>query len=328
MKKAVFIDRDGTINEEKGYLNNLGDFLLFEKTHKALKALKKAGYKLILITNQSGLSTGMVELKNLNKIHRKMIKELKASGAELDDIYVCPHSPEDNCECRKPKTKLVFEAKEKYGLNLKDCWVIGDKTSDIEMGKRAGCRTVLLKTGYGGKDGKYAVTPDFVAEDIFQASKIIKKNKRKIINDITLDFDDHWKKKVTFKKSNQQKKSREVWKRVMKAINSLHYLCEQKGYPLVMKMNESNRGYHIACYGLPISFRKSLEIRKRLGDDRMRIKYDGNTKRIANVLFSFKKVKWLNRKKEDRKIPTMKELTDSLIKNLEKEMPEIKEDRK
>jgi len=176
MAKAVFIDRDGTINEEVNYLNDHAKMLLMEKSVEGLQLLQKNGYKIIIVTNQSGIAKGKITEVQLEQIHGKIRKALTLKhGIVFEEIFVCPHSSEDNCDCRKPKTKSIEESKKKYGLKLEECYVVGDKTSDVEMGKRAGCKTVLLKTGYGGKDGKYSAVPDFVAENLFEAAKIITK---------------------------------------------------------------------------------------------------------------------------------------------------------
>ena len=155
-------------------IDNKSKMLLIEKSVEGLQLLQKNGYKIIIVTNQSGIAKGKITERQLEQIHDKIRKALTLKhGIVFDEIFVCPHSSEDNCDCRKPKIRSIEESKKKYGLALNECYVVGDKTSDVEMGKRAGCRTVLLKTGYGGNDGKYSAVPDFVAENLFEAAKII-----------------------------------------------------------------------------------------------------------------------------------------------------------
>ena len=121
---------------------------------------------------------------DLNEIHKKLETELGLKGAKIDGIYYCPHHPEKGftgeipklkikCNCRKPKIGLLLKAKEEFNINLKQSYFIGDQTGDILTGKRAGCKTILVKTGYGGKDNSFSVKPDFIADNLLKATKII-----------------------------------------------------------------------------------------------------------------------------------------------------------
>ncbi len=176
MNKAVFLDRDGTINKEVGYLTSITEFEFLPKVIKALKLLSKTDYKIIILTNQSGIARGYFDEKTLKEIHKKMCDDLKTEGIRVDKIYYCPHHPDENCKCRKPKTGMIKKAEEDFNLNLKNSYLIGDSTRDIKTGINAGCKTILVKTGYAGKDGKYKVKPDYEVSNLFEAIKIIAKN--------------------------------------------------------------------------------------------------------------------------------------------------------
>lgn len=176
MIRAVFIDRDGTLIVEKNYLHKIEDVEFIPGTGRALARLKKKGFLLILITNQSGVARGYFTMDDVQRVHRHIVGALQRDGATLDGIYICPHQPEDNCECRKPKTKLIQDAAAKYQIDLKQSFMVGDRELDIEMGQRVGCRGVLVRTGYGEKviAGNLA-RPDFIASDLPAAAEWILK---------------------------------------------------------------------------------------------------------------------------------------------------------
>lgn len=178
MGKAVFIDRDGTLNEEVHYLSDPDKFSFIKGSIEALQLLQTHSYRIILITNQAGIAKGKITMEQLERIHRRMQKQLTRNGIALpdEDIKFCPHSEEERCECRKPNVKNFKDAERKYQLHREKCWVIGDKTSDIAAGRRGGYRTILVQTGYAGKDAKYPDTPDFSAENLLEAAKIIMEN--------------------------------------------------------------------------------------------------------------------------------------------------------
>jgi len=177
MKKsvAVFLDRDGVINKEVGYLSSVADFEFIPNVVEALKILSETEYKIIIVTNQSGVARGFFSKEQLFEIHEYMINQLKKDKIRIDKIYVCMHHPNDKCNCRKPEIGLLKEAEKEFNIDLKKSFFIGDKTIDIETGKRAGCKTVLVKTGYGGKDKEYNVFPDYLAFDLLDAVGFIKK---------------------------------------------------------------------------------------------------------------------------------------------------------
>ncbi len=132
--RAVFIDRDGTMAKDVPYCRRPEDFELFPNTAKAIRMLNQHGFKVIVITNQSGIGRGYFTEDTLGKIHQKMKDELAKQGAYVDDIYYCPHHPDDGCDCRKPGTKLPLQAARKHQLDLKNSFMVGDMEMDIGMG--------------------------------------------------------------------------------------------------------------------------------------------------------------------------------------------------
>ena len=182
-KPVVFLDRDGTINEEVGYLRQPEDLKLLPRAAEGLRLLKEAGLALVVLTNQSGIARGYFDEETLARVHERLNELLAAQGVELDGLYYCPHHPDEGCSCRKPKTGLAERAAEELGLDLKRAFVVGDRDVDVALGKNLGATSVLVLTGYGRRDlsrllsreGKApaCVTPDMVAEDLFQAAKKI-----------------------------------------------------------------------------------------------------------------------------------------------------------
>jgi D,D-heptose 1,7-bisphosphate phosphatase len=180
---AVFLDRDGTINKEVDLLYKKEQFELLPGVGKAIKKLNSKELKVIVITNQPVIARGLCTEKDVNEIHKLMITQLKKFSAFLDGIFFCPHHPDanlesyrKNCDCRKPNIGLLKKAAKKFNLDLKKCFMVGDSTRDIKTGKAAGCKTVLVKTGYGGLDKKYDVVPDYVAKNLYEATNIILKH--------------------------------------------------------------------------------------------------------------------------------------------------------
>jgi len=156
MKKAVFLDRDGTLIEEVGYLRMMEDLRFTPRAADALRMFHAHDYLNIVITNQSAVARGLLSPKSLNKIHNRLKGMAKDEDARIDDIFVCPHFPEGRvapynieCDCRKPKTGLLHQAAAKHHIDLQQSIVVGDKRSDLELGQNAGIRTVLVLTGYG-----------------------------------------------------------------------------------------------------------------------------------------------------------------------------------
>lgn len=184
--KAVFLDRDGTINREVDVLRRLSQLKIFPKVAEAIQKLNKAGFLVVVITNQAVVARGWLTEKEIDKIHAVLIKRLAKNGAKIDAVYYCPHHPNANlkkyrllCSCRKPKPGMILKAIKKYHIDRKKSFMIGDTTRDILAGKRAGLKTIIVRTGYGGKDGYHKnVKPDFVAKDLFGAVKIVQKNEK------------------------------------------------------------------------------------------------------------------------------------------------------
>ncbi len=177
MNGAVFLDRDGTINIDGGYLYRIKDFQFIPGAIEALKELSKADYKMIIITSQSGIGRGYYTDRDFQKLNGHMLKEMGKEGIRIDGVYYCPHAPEKNCICRKPETGMIKKASSEFEIDLKKSFVVGDKTTDIKMGENAGCRTVLVKTGLAGRDGRFEIKPDYTADDLHGAVKWILKQK-------------------------------------------------------------------------------------------------------------------------------------------------------
>lgn len=183
-QKAVFLDRDGTINVLEGFLRRAEDLELYPETAAAIRELNSSDYLTIVATNQPVVARGECTYEELEQIHMKMETLLGKEGAYIDDLFFCPHHPDKgfegevpelkiDCACRKPKIGMILGAAEKYNIDLSQSWYIGDSTMDIQTGLNAGMKTVLVKTGIAGQDGKYDAKPDLVAEDLLEAVRII-----------------------------------------------------------------------------------------------------------------------------------------------------------
>jgi D-glycero-D-manno-heptose 1,7-bisphosphate phosphatase len=180
-RPAVFLDRDGTINEQMGYINHLSRFLLLPKVAPALARLNAHGIPVVMVSNQSGLARGYFPPDLLDAVHARMNSLLAAEGALLDGLYVCPHHPQakleqyrQHCLCRKPQTGLLEQAAADLNLDLSASFMVGDRWSDIECGKRVGAHSILVLTGYGRGEVEYIgpqkkIQPDSLAEDLDQA---------------------------------------------------------------------------------------------------------------------------------------------------------------
>ncbi|MFH0798110.1 MAG: D-glycero-beta-D-manno-heptose 1,7-bisphosphate 7-phosphatase [Candidatus Woesearchaeota archaeon] len=173
MNKAVFLDRDGVINKEIQFVAKPEDFHMLPNAIDALRLLMRTEYKLIIITNQSGMGYGYYSESDYAKVTKKMLGIFEENGVAVDAIYYCPHRYEENCDCRKPNTGMLEKAKREFDIDYMKSWVVGDKTSDIKTGLNIGARTILVRTGAGGKDGRYDLKPDYAAEDFLEAAKII-----------------------------------------------------------------------------------------------------------------------------------------------------------
>ena len=146
MSKAIFLDRDGVINQERNdYVKNLSEFKIFSGVAEAISLLKKKNFLIVIITNQSAINRKLLNKKTLEKIHSSLRDYLKRNNTSIDAIYYCPHTPEENCSCRKPKPGLILKAAEDLKIDLKKSWMIGDSKKDIEAAHTAGCNHILLK---------------------------------------------------------------------------------------------------------------------------------------------------------------------------------------
>lgn len=181
MNRAVFLDRDGTVTEEVGYLTNIDLLRLIPGVGDAIRRLNQAGFKVVLVTNQSGVARGYFPESFVHEAHEKLIRMLGYEGASLDGIYYCPHHPTAGnskytiaCGCRKPGTGLLDRAAKDLDIDITRSFVIGDKWSDVELGQRAGAKTILVKTGFAPDDPgnirpAHVKGPDFSAHDLREA---------------------------------------------------------------------------------------------------------------------------------------------------------------
>jgi D,D-heptose 1,7-bisphosphate phosphatase len=182
MKKnrVVFLDRDGTLCEEVGYLSSVEQMRLIPRSGEAVRLLNQKGYKVVVITNQAGVARGFFPEAVLEGLHAEMTRQLREEGAYLDGIYYCPHHPLDGfppyrqeCNCRKPATGLLERAAADLNLDLLSGYMIGDHFSDVECGQRVGAETVLLLTGHGqealAKRESWPRPPSFIATDLYEA---------------------------------------------------------------------------------------------------------------------------------------------------------------
>jgi histidinol-phosphate phosphatase family protein len=142
MNKAIFFDRDGIINKERSdYVKNVQELELFPEFPKFVKSLKEHGFLIMVITNQSAINRGLMTESSLDKIHAKIQAHMKTNSTSIDHFYYCPHRPDENCDCRKPKSGLLFRAANDFSIELTSSWMIGDSDSDVIAGQNAGCKT-------------------------------------------------------------------------------------------------------------------------------------------------------------------------------------------
>jgi len=176
--KAIFLDRDGTINQDsEDYIKNLQEFQILPKVPQALQILCDAGFKFFIITNQSGIGRGYFTVKELDEMHKFLVAELEKDKISILDIYYCPHLPAEECECRKPNILNVTKAAQKYDINLTQSWFIGDSEKDIITGIKANCKTALVLTGIKGVTAqvakRWSYRPDIIADNLLDAAQQI-----------------------------------------------------------------------------------------------------------------------------------------------------------
>jgi len=175
MTRAVFLDRDGTLNHDSGYVHKVEELKLLDNVIEGLRLLKE--FKLFLVTNQSGIGRGYYTEEQFHEFNDALVETLRKEGIKIEHTKYCPHHPEDDCVCRKPSLKFLHELEQAYGLDLKTSFVIGDHPHDIEMGHKAGCKTVYMLTGHGEKHkGELKHKPDFIANDFLEAAQWVLRN--------------------------------------------------------------------------------------------------------------------------------------------------------
>ena len=184
-RRAVFMDRDGTISEEIGYVNHPARYRVFPYAGEAVRLLNEAGWLAILVTNQAGVARGYFTEEMIGAVHGVLESELKLAGARLDAIYYCAHHPSvgsppyrSDCDCRKPRPGLIRRAAADFDIDLAGSWMIGDRYSDIELAHNAGVRSAFVLSGYGRGEWEYQraiwkTEPEMVAEDLLEAVRKI-----------------------------------------------------------------------------------------------------------------------------------------------------------
>ena len=184
-QRAVFMDRDGTISEEVGYINHRSRFRLFPFAAAAIKQLNEHGWLAIVVTNQAGVARGYFPEQMIESVHADMTKQVADADARIDAIYYCAHHPtvgeppyRFDCDCRKPKPGLIQRAAEDFSIDLAGSWMIGDRYSDVELARNAGVRSMLVMTGYGRGEWEHqrpswTVQPDLVAENLLEAVRVV-----------------------------------------------------------------------------------------------------------------------------------------------------------
>lgn len=174
-KPAIFLDRDGTINIEKNYLHRIEDWQWISGAKEVIKQLKNSGYLIVVISNQAGIARNMYNIDDVNKLHDFANSELKKIGTGIDAFYFCPHHPDFTglCECRKPSPQMILRAAKDLNIDLEKSWMIGDKKIDIDAGKAAGAKTILVRTGYGRQEEESLPKEQTVADNIASAAKLI-----------------------------------------------------------------------------------------------------------------------------------------------------------
>ena len=177
-RPALFLDRDGVINQDPGWLSSADDLSIYPCAAEAIGLANSAGFLVIVVSNQSVVARGMASLDTVEDIHARITEDIEPSGARIDAYYFCPHHPDFSgpCECRKPQTGLIDRAVADHDVDLDASFLIGDTTGDLLTGKNAGMHTILVRTGKSGNDGLYDVRPDTVCDDLLDAVRWIVDN--------------------------------------------------------------------------------------------------------------------------------------------------------
>lgn len=176
---TVFLDRDGTINEDLNYIDSPERLIIIDGASSAIRKLNSKGFKVVVITNQSGVGRGYFTKEAVDVVNKRLEEILKKDGAHLDGIYYCLHHPDDNCECRKPKIGLVEKAKKDLHIDLNKSYIVGDKISDIEIAQNIGGKGILVLTGKGkDEEKKIKQKPCYIAKDLSDAVEWIIKDRQ------------------------------------------------------------------------------------------------------------------------------------------------------
>jgi len=177
---AVFLDRDGTINEEVGYLDRLDKLQLLPGVDEAVRLINRSGMKTVVVTNQSGIGRGLFDEAFVGEVHAEMSRMLREAGAVIDGFYFCPHHPTEgiggyrrSCSCRKPAPGMLLRAAAELAIDLSRSYMIGDMAKDVEAGQRAGAKGILVRTGYGKDVEADSAAPDHIASDLLAAVRWI-----------------------------------------------------------------------------------------------------------------------------------------------------------
>ena len=189
---AVFLDRDGTINQEVGYLDSLDKLIIIPQAFEAIKLINESGMKAVVVTNQAGVAKGLFSQAFVNQVHDRLLNVLHEQGAHIDKFYFCPHHETDGnsaytmiCDCRKPAPGMLFQAATELEIDLAASYMVGDRYRDVETAKKAGAKGILVRTGYGddilqnaGPDRETGANkPDHIAENILEAVRWILKDR-------------------------------------------------------------------------------------------------------------------------------------------------------
>ncbi len=183
---GIFLDRDGTINEELEFISDPENVVLIPGSVDAIREANRLGLKVFVITNQSGIARGLIKEEDLVRVHNKLVKLLNAENAHLDAIYFCPHHPDYGeppyrtlCDCRKPNTGMLKQAEAEFNIDLKKSFIIGDKIIDIQMAHAVGAKSILVLTGYGKNQIEIIksqnIYVDYIAENLHDAMQFLKK---------------------------------------------------------------------------------------------------------------------------------------------------------
>jgi len=181
---AIFLDRDGTVNEEANFLSSPDQVRLIPGAAEAIREARANGFKIIIVSNQAGVGRGLLTEEDVRRVNARLEELLAADGVAVDGIFYCPHlpaapdlSPADECSCRKPKPGMLLRARDELGIDLSRSFIVGDKLIDVETGHNGGARSVLVRTGYGSVEekriGPDGAVPEHVADDLLDAVRYI-----------------------------------------------------------------------------------------------------------------------------------------------------------